>query len=570
VKSYSELRIAPFTGLLNSASGGVDHQGGPDFPDWSGEVASRHCRYGNRPMDIQPKPPVSDPRYFVGDFAYLGPICHHFGHQIGDFSMRIMPTKLAGFDGRFVFGGKQSLSPSIENAPRFVREIVDYFDLPRRQIRIVNEDAILEHVRIASQAETIFGPPPDHGYLLALADHFAARREKRSSDISKAHRIVYISRSQLSRGIFAGETAIERLMRSAGAHIVYPENEQLEDLLEEYASAEYIVGAEGSAFHAMQLLGKQLANVVVIKRGNDARNFGYTFLMPRCKSLAYVDAVTGGISGKLDGRYREAGLSAVCFDRLREGLKSALPIDVSDWKPSDFQDGVFESFERWISDFWYRQPDVPKDAVEIMMTEAEQARIPLSPQALTIAQARFSPPSSHFVRSALHDDERSHSPVAGIRLRCALLLAEQRDPQGEAIAVEMMDNDRDCNLSSELLGEIAITFWRLGSYEISRRATAMAITKTPDRFWLWLHKAHVDRKLGDVAAAEEAAERASIIDPGRAEIHHLLAIMAAERAEPELALRRIDKAIQLSAKPAFAAFRESVLKRLDSAKPPQA
>lgn len=358
-------------------------------------------------------------------------------------------------------------------------------------------------------------------------------------------------------------------MRRAGAHIVYPENEKLEDLLDKYTSAEYIVGAEGSALHTMQLLGKQLANVVVIRRRNDAVNFGRMFLAPRCKSLTYVSAVTGGISGKPDGRYREAGLVVVCFDRLREGLRSALPIDVSGWEPQAFQEGVLESFERWISDFWFRQPDIPKDAVEIMITEAKQAGIPLNSHALTIARARSgSPLSSSIVRSILHNVEKSRSRAA-MCLRCALLLAEQRDVQGEATAVEMMDNDRDYNLSSDQLGDIATTFWRLGSYEISRRATAMAIAKTPNRFWLWQHKAHVDRKLGNATAAEEAAERASIIDPSRAEIHYLLAILAAERAELGLALHRINRAIQLSTKPAFAAFRESVLRRLDSAKSAQ-
>jgi hypothetical protein len=523
MQTYNNLRIAPFTALLDSTIGKADHQGGPDFPDWDTEVASRHCRYDTRPIDIRPEAPAAAPKFVAGNFAYLGPISHHFGHQVGEFSQRIMPTLLSGFDGRFVFGAKSILSTDIERSSRFVLEIIDYLGLPRDRIRIINEDAILEHVVIAPQAETIFGKAPSDDYLAALATRRVSR------EAVPSHRVIYISRAKIVRGVFAAEASLDRMMRAAGAHVVYPEQERLDHLLSLYANADCIVGGEGSAFHAMQLMGKELPDVVVIRRRNDAALFGDKFLGARARSLSFVDAVTGGISGRPDGRYRETGLIALDFDRLTDRLRETTPLDFSSWHRSDYDAGVPETFSRWISGFVAAQPSLSLETAEIVRRESDSLHLPVGEPILRLLDARSG--FAHFVAAGEIDKARAAAAEAHLS---------------------------GTPLSPSALGSLASTAWSAKDKSTAGWAIDMATADDPNSFWLWELKTHIKAGQEDFAAARKAAERAISLDPTRPDIRYMLATIALRQNDTPVAAAQIDAAVAVVAKPHFVALKQRI------------
>lgn len=558
MKTYTDLRIAPFTGLLDSPKGGVDHQGGPDFPDWENETASRHCRYGYKPMDLKPLAPKSEPIRISGEFAYLGPASHHFGHQIADFSTRILATKRSGFRGHYVFGGKPSLGADFEAVPDFQKQIVDYFGLPRERIRLVSEESRLESVLIAPQAEPMFSQAPTNDYLDGLEANFHEWREREARPSSAhRHKIVYISRSRLTRGIFAGELAIEDFMRRSGALIIYPELERLADLLQLYASAEYVVGAEGSAFHAMQLLGKQLPNIVVIRRRDDSRMFGEPFLRVRSRSFALIDAVIGGITDSTSGRYRETGLTGLSFEKLREGLRTSLPVDVSDFSEAQFKSGISSTISIWLSRWWARLPNVSLDGADTLRREVSALGAELETHQEAIIRSKLGPPlNKDEIDLALQSIERSGLREVACKVHLVLTLAVTDEINAATLAEELLENPEDLN--ADELGELARVFWDKKQPEISKRAIDQAVEIAPDTFWFWLHKAHVERKLGHMQSAQDAADRASAIDPQRADAQFLLAILARESGDKVNALACVNRAISISPDANYLTWRASL------------
>lgn len=293
----------------------------------------------------------------------MGPICHHFGHQVCDFSMRIMPTKMTAFDGKFVFAAR----PGQTTTPHFFGQIVDYFGIPQSRLVIVNDDVIFETVHIAPQSETMFGDPPGDDYLDALERHHAERFVGHSEATPS---IVYLSRGNMVRGAFAGEQVIEDFMRASGARIVYPEHETIDDLLRLYPKVEHIVIPEGSAQHTLQFLGRQLRNVVIIKRGQSL-DYGEKFLRKRCRSLTYIDAVLGGFSGNSSGRYREAGVTILDPVRLLNGLRACVPIEPAEWREHDFRAAAVATVDRWITEYLIRSYRPQPDAVDIILREAK-------------------------------------------------------------------------------------------------------------------------------------------------------------------------------------------------------
>ena len=69
---------------------------------------------------------------------------------------------------------------------------------------------------------------------------------------------VSVARDQPTlRGSVAGEVAFDAWMRRQGARIVYPETLPLETQLELLHTTRHLIVAEGSALHALELIGRQ-------------------------------------------------------------------------------------------------------------------------------------------------------------------------------------------------------------------------------------------------------------------------------------------------------------------------
>lgn len=549
MKEYRNLRIAPFSGLLDSTKGGPDHQGGPDFDEWDEEIQSRHCRFGSKPIDIRPLPLTSKPIHIEEDSAYLGPICNHFGHQICDFSMRILPTQISGFKGQYLFAVRPSSSSDLGIYPTFMEQLVRYFDLPKDKIKILNQDSVVDRCFIAPQSETAYGPAPSCQILDALDMHNFRKLGRQSSKFE----VVYISRARLSRGIFLGEVALESFMRRAGATVIYPELETIESLLKIYSSAKYIVGAEGSAFHTIQLLGRQLKNVVVIRRRCDAAFFG-SFLQCRAEKLSYVDAVVGGISGLESGRYREAGLIALSFDMLKKQLNDILPIKLT-WSDNEIRDGYEESLSRWLFDYWHRTPTFGENSVEIILQEARSLGVEVDSDDVALARKRFDTtvPVPSF-------RARSKPPPISRRLRATL--SNNESPQAKSSTLSDLISECAEELSTEQIGDIVIALYSLGDFTGSERAVQLALERTPNVYWLWQHQAHLQWRAGRLTEAICSVKKALSLE-SRPQGYDLLVRISEEAGYLQAALWAVNQLISGDVGSEYIAVRKRIIGKMN-------
>src|SRR5688572_16905304 len=99
--SFRDVLVTPYTDLLDGPRGGMYHRGGPHWPDWSTQTAARYCA-GGVPHDVEPSD--GEPKSTLADrIAWGGAITWHFGHQIADFTTRLLPTLAEMPDVRFAF-----------------------------------------------------------------------------------------------------------------------------------------------------------------------------------------------------------------------------------------------------------------------------------------------------------------------------------------------------------------------------------------------------------------------------------------------------------------------------------
>jgi hypothetical protein len=365
--SFRDVVVTPYTDLLSSPFGGHEHRGGPAWPDWPSQTTARHCRRG-RPVDVPPEP--ATPVATIDDpIAWGGPIVRHFGHQIGDFSMRILPTLRAAPGMPMAFASHPIYSITSDTAPSYFWAILEWFGLPRGDALFVSEPTLVPRLVVLPQAEQLAGPGPDAG-TLDMLDELVERR----LDTVARTGAVYVSRaSQVAR--FAAEEHLERVLTAAGVAVIRPEAIPLVDQLRIYASADMVIFAEGSALHATQLLGRSLGDVVVINR-RPMISVLRPSLEPRARSLTYVDAVQGLIHPLRPSGdpAKEHGVTLLDPERLLDALADIVPSLRLHLDPDAYQRAQGEDVLRWLAALEPRFTSSP-DAMDHLLKTIRDAGV---------------------------------------------------------------------------------------------------------------------------------------------------------------------------------------------------
>jgi Glycosyltransferase 61 len=344
--AFGEVVVTPYTDLLDTPRGGEYHRGGPDWPEWFSQTAARHCVMG-KPSDVRPRqvPPTST---LAGPVAWAGAVTPHYGHQIADFSTRLLPTLAEMPEVQFAFGTRvpptfdsrdeRPMFRSVAETPPWFRAILDWYGIAADRVSIIIEPTLVERLVVAPQAEQPYWPGPEPWYLDMLDANTASRLgelERRGS--------LYVSRAA-QRSRFAGEAYLEEVLREAGFRVVRPETLSIHEQLRAFSSADAIVFAEGSAMHGMQLLGRALGDVTVLNRRRRMK-LGEVALRPRARSLRYVAAIRGQIHG-----YSRAGQPAPFYGLSivdPELLAAVLPIDQL-WDQRAFEASQNADIEEWL------------------------------------------------------------------------------------------------------------------------------------------------------------------------------------------------------------------------------
>jgi hypothetical protein len=352
-QTFHDVVVVPYAQLLDKWQDGEFHQGGPIWPDWERQVAARHCREG-RPFDMLPDAPATTARY-VEALAWGGGIDPQFGHQVADFSSRLLGTTLVRPELPIAFSSKPERGwRTVADTPAFFGAILEWFGIDPQRIHLVNEPTLVGELFVAPQAEQLDGPGPSEVYLDALDELAAARLFELPVERVPA---LYVSRAGMPAR-FAGETYLERILEAAGVHVMRPETLPLLEQIRAYRAAERIIFAEGSAVHVLQLLGHVDADVgVIVRRGGT--HIAEANLVPRVRSLEYEDATAGMVCGILPSgrRATHLGLSVLRDDEIVD-LFARLGVDlVGHWGDHAFAEARDQDVLAW-ADAQVAQPQL--------------------------------------------------------------------------------------------------------------------------------------------------------------------------------------------------------------------
>lgn len=350
LRVFEDVPIMPYTDLPHGRTrAAILHRGGPVWPDWDRQVEARHRRKGE-PVDV---PPDIAPPAEVWDepVAWAGAIVDHFGHQIADFSCRLLPTLAVNPATVFAFAVRPGDGiDSLESAPRFFGEILAWLGVPPERVRVVTRPTLARHLAVAPQAEQLGGPGEGRTvsprYLDALDELTLRRLGTRPQEGT-----VYVSRAGLGRR-FAGERELEMALSRAGIDVFRPEEHALVEQLRRYAGARRLVFSEGSALHGLQLLGRVLGDVVVVSR-RPQHAIGKQFVPQRARSLTHLDFGVRLVHGLTpDGTVGGAGaLPVVDEGRLIDGFE-AIGIPVGrQWDSSRYREACERDAESWLQ--WF-------------------------------------------------------------------------------------------------------------------------------------------------------------------------------------------------------------------------
>lgn len=343
IRTYYNIPVMPYTELLDEQRGLSPHCGGPIWPNWDTSTDVRHLRWGGIPKDKEPSSNTSSTIETITEKMYwCGPIVSHFGHQIADFSSRIPMYDLNDQQAFYCFGvhpKKMNIS-SIDHAPIFFKEILDWYGISKDKVFIVNKPVIIKELQVVPQQEEI-NKSPTKKYLEVLDTNLSKK-----NFYSNNNSTYYISKAAFPRGKIAGEAYLEYILGINGVHVIRPEAISLNEQLRIYATADKLIFCEGSALHTTQLLGNCLQSIYILKRRSDI-NIAHKSLSARAKQIHYINI---GLS--IDGLNQEGNYAPYFgitipneifilefFDQL--GLK------INNWSSQALKVSIEEDIKIW-------------------------------------------------------------------------------------------------------------------------------------------------------------------------------------------------------------------------------
>jgi hypothetical protein len=284
------------------------------------EVAAARCWHSSGNAAFRDAPRWRRRRErLAGRWLYGGILYAHFGHVLTETLARLWALDhVGGIDGILFF----PLDPAGDE--RLAREALALLGIAL-PVRTVTGAVEVEELVIAPQGmgtvDLMGGSPEFRDFVRT---RLAGRREP------GLPRRLYISRSRnrAERGSILGEARLEANLAAEGYAIFHPQEHDLAAQAAHYASAEAIVGPDGSPWHLVAYAAGAETRAAVIKR-RPGREWAMLALHLRQFGLGEVIAVEGR-GGWAPGGVRRAGLSAsgeVSFAALHAALRAGGFID---------------------------------------------------------------------------------------------------------------------------------------------------------------------------------------------------------------------------------------------------
>ena len=359
---------------------GTFFRGGPEWPHFAWQTFARHC-WGSIPRPVDSKPfsaqpdwPYFDPRLYsdpqlssperwramrsladtephrsdqpvetADTGLWCGPITGHFGHMIADFGMRIASSSRIDATTPLVF----SFWPLADaEPPPFFWQILDHLQVDRSRIMLIRKPTRFARLSVLPQAERRHGGGPSRRHL-RMMDSIAGPPSRSDRDLA----CVFVSRARLSKGRFAGEAYLDETLAAAGVTVFHPEAVDLHGQFRLYRRARGLIFSEGSALHALQLLGRLNSDIVVLTR-RPRNRLAEASLRPRAPSLRYLRAARALIPGsRPDGQpHPPAGISVLDEQRCLNGMASLGIALAPFWDPKLYAKRRDADIDAWMAD----------------------------------------------------------------------------------------------------------------------------------------------------------------------------------------------------------------------------
>lgn len=326
----NNLLVKPFLHLLQPRVTGGTYCGGPEMPDPSTQLQIRHYR-GSKAVDA----PCSEIfSHYFGSCSiekkrlfWCGPLVSHFGHQVADFSSRILFSSLDPREGELLLL-PWKCSSNFEQLEEWQRYLLWYLNPSNKNIFISDHKLYARNLIVWPQQAPMWRAPSNL-YLEMLSF-----RENCISIIEDFD-VVYVSRSRFSlsvdrkslNGAFAGERILEELLCERGVKIIHPELISLERQLSIYRSARVLIFAEGSSQHCLELLGPSLQkDVYIICRRNQDHGMKAP-LFSRFPRVQFIEAVES--FWVLEGNAVWNGLAVLNWCKVIQCLNKVIPSPIT-------------------------------------------------------------------------------------------------------------------------------------------------------------------------------------------------------------------------------------------------
>lgn len=366
--AFEDVPIVPFARLPYKNPGRTPFQGGPCWPEWDRQTVARHCQRGvpvdTRPEDAACELTLDEP------VAWAGAATAHFGHQVADFSTRILPTLREWPEATFAFAVRTGDGiNSLAETPRFFREILEWFSVPPERVRILSRPTLARRVLVAPQAEQVLGlgegPPVPRWYLDALGDiaHRRLGRVRRGGT-------VFVSRSRQIKRL-AGEVELETALARCGVEVFRPEEHPLPTQLARYAGADRLIFSEGSAVLGLQLLGGGLGEVHLLGRRPGSK-MGKWFLPDRARRVEWIDIGCRLVCGesRFGTRIIHRGMPVPDEQRLLDAFRGmGIPV-ASHWDSSRYRTACENDLRLWLEkNGWQAKRSESAEAIRTSLAE---------------------------------------------------------------------------------------------------------------------------------------------------------------------------------------------------------
>lgn len=319
----ADVPVAPIEEMLMRWAGGSIWRGGPQVEPSKPCTALDHFRGSEAVADPTRNRDWADWPSRPERLFWCGPLCDHFGHQLGEFGGRVLLSSLDRQSGELLFLHPNPAA-SWDTLKPWQRDWINYLN-PTGKPVLISGGGFKASRLVAIPQQQRLGALPTQRHLVALG------QRSRVLDGPEIRQVVVLSRSRHAaaesavslRGSFAGEAAFDARMAACGAQIVYPETLPLRSLLELLHRAQRLVVAEGSVLHALELLGYNANKQVVVLARRPLWPGLERPLRCRFPQLQWIDAVEE-LLWREPSNPRVKGIARLNWNQALQELDAAL------------------------------------------------------------------------------------------------------------------------------------------------------------------------------------------------------------------------------------------------------